>query len=120
MITTETPLLLKADPQFKNPLMFMPLRRGVMSTYLRVTYARGLTLRMAAEIVKALQPLDVDVAFEHSGIMANARSILSMVAMAAAQGARVYVWANGPDATKAFEIIAKAFAGGFGIKDVAD
>lgn len=83
--------------------------------YLRVTYSEGVTLRMAGEIVKALQPLDAEVAFVHHGHVAHAHSILSIVTLAAAPMDRVYVWAVGPDAELAVEILAKAFAGGLGL-----
>lgn len=90
-------------------------RRGTPTATLRVTHVHGLTLRMAGEIVKALQPLDAEVALEHNGGVANARSILSVVCLAAACGDRVRVWAVGPDCTRAVEVLARAFAGGFGM-----
>jgi phosphotransferase system HPr (HPr) family protein len=90
-------------------------KQTAIGVYLRVTAEDGLTLRMAGEIVQALQPLDVDVAFVHRGVVANARSILSIVSLAAAHADRVYVWARGEDAELAVEILAQAFAGGQGL-----
>jgi len=97
----------------------MAQKQAAIGVYLRVAAEDGLTLRMAGEIVQALQPLDVDVAFVHHGIVANARSILSIVSLAAAQSDRVYVWAHGQDAERAVEILAKAFAGGQGLTPTA-
>jgi len=116
----------------RRPSAALPTRHGVgasgprtapkqnaIGIYLRVTAEDGLTLRMAGEIVQALQPLDVDVAFVHRGVVANARSILSIVSLAAAQADRVYVWAHGPDAELAVEMLAQAFAGSHGLTPAA-
>jgi len=102
-----------------NNIIDMPVRSGPLQGHLRITDRPGLTLRMAGEIVRALQPLDVDIALEHGGVVANARSVLSIVCLAAPFGARVSVWANGADAPLAVEIIAKAFRGGRIIREAA-
>lgn len=94
-------------------------KRYAIGTYLRVTHINGVTLRMAGEIVKAVQPLNVKITLIYKGVAADADSILSIASLAAGYGAKVYVWANGPDTTQAVEILAKVFAGGFGIKDTA-
>lgn len=94
-------------------------RRYAIGTYLRVTQINGVTLRMAGEIVKAVQPLNVKITLIYKGVAADADSILSIASLAAGYGAKVYVWANGPDTSQAIEILAKVFAGGFGIKDTA-
>jgi phosphocarrier protein HPr len=113
------PVVLTKDSNVMNEstqTMEAPASLGVLSTYLRVTHAGGLTLRMAGEIVRALQPLDVQITLIYAGVIADARSILSLVCLAAGRGARVYVSANGPDTARAVEILSKAFAGGFGVK----
>lgn len=94
-------------------------RRYAIGTYLRVTHVNGVTLRMAGEIVKAVQPLNVKITLIYKGVVADADSILSIASLAAGYGAKVYVWANGPDTSHAIEILAKVFAGGFGIRDTA-
>ena len=100
-----------------NQTMQRPVTRSAVGTYLWVTHLGGMTLRMAGEIVKRLQPLDVHVTFVHRGNVADATSIMAMVCLYAGYGSKVYIWATGPDAPLAAEIVAKAFAGGFGPKD---
>ena len=104
---------------YATQAMPLPPKRYAMGTYLRVTHSPGVTLRMAGEIVKALQPLDVRVTLIYDGVVADGRSILSIACLAAGFGARVYVWANGPDTMQAVEILTKALAGGFGVKGTA-
>jgi phosphocarrier protein HPr len=115
----------RKDPMMMNTSSTMnymgtmppPPKRYAIGTYLRVTHTHGVTLRMAGEIVRAVQPLNVKITLIYKGVVADADSILSIAALAAGYGAKVYVWANGPDTTQAIEILAKVFAGGFGMKD---
>jgi phosphotransferase system HPr (HPr) family protein len=92
-------------------------KRYAIGTYLRVTHTHGVTLRMAGEIVRAVQPLNVKITLIYKDVVADTDSILSIAALAAGCGSKVYVWANGPDTTQAIEILAKVFAGGFGMED---
>lgn len=112
------PMVMNTSSTMNYETQIMP-RRYAMGTYLRVTHSGGVTLRMAGEIVKALQPLNVKVTLIHEGVVADTCSILSVACLAAGFGSRIYVWANGPDTMPAVEILTKAFAGGFGIKDAA-
>ena len=93
--------------------MQLPDREKAVGIYLRVTYAGGMTLRMAAEIVKALQPFDVAVSFVHHGFVASARNALEIASMGAVYGDKVYLWAEGPDASLAVQAVMQAFAGNF-------
>jgi len=117
--STRPSAALPTRPAAGSPGVRTAPKQTAIGIYLRVTAEDGLTLRMAGEIVQALQPLDVDVAFVHRGVVANARSILSVVSLAAAYSDRVYVWAHGQDAERAVETLAKAFAGGQGLNPAA-
>lgn len=87
------------------------------SCRLRVVNPNGLHLRAAAEIVKVVRRFSAEITFEHKGVRADARSILSIACLAVAGGSQVSASAIGADAAPALEALARLFARGFADAD---
>ena len=66
----------------------------------------GLHARAAAQLVQAIAGLDAEVRVLKDGQEADARSILGLIMLAAAQGSRIEIRAEGPEAEAAVEAIA--------------
>jgi phosphocarrier protein len=77
----------------------------------------GLHARAANLIVKTASRYKAHITFEKNGMVANAKSIMSLLMLAAGKGAKVVVKAVGEDAQMAVEEIAKLVEGGFGEPD---
>jgi len=78
-----------------------------------VTNALGIHARPASLIVQTATPFDCDVWLEKTGVSANAKSIMSVMMLAAAFETKVLVKANGKDEQMALEAICKLFASNF-------
>lgn len=74
----------------------------------------GLHTRPAMEIVKLLQKYKSDVFFTYKGETVNAKSIMSILMLAAKKNAQITVSAEGADAEKALEELSAAFEAQFG------
>lgn len=74
----------------------------------------GLHARAAAKLVRTASQFEADVEVIKDGKAANAKSIMSIMMLAAAQGATVEVSADGPDETAAIESIENLIADRFG------
>jgi phosphocarrier protein HPr len=81
---------------------------------LRIINAMGLHTRPATAIVKLLQNCHSEVHFNYRGEMANAKSILGLLTLAAAYGARIQVSVEGADALEVIDKLEEAFQNGFG------
>lgn len=80
----------------------------------RVKNALGLHTRPATFIVKLLQNCKSDVNFVHKKESINAKSILSILMLAAKKNSQITVTIEGEDAEDIMDKLAVAFETGFG------
>jgi phosphocarrier protein HPr len=85
-----------------------------METWVRVTNELGLHTRPASAIVKLLQTTKSEVLFTYKKDTVNARSILSILMLAAKKNARIHIRVTGEDAEEVVEKLVRGFEGGFG------
>ncbi|HZI10858.1 MAG TPA: HPr family phosphocarrier protein [Myxococcus sp.] len=89
-----------------------------MATVAEGTYeiinALGLHARAAAQMVKVANRFKSDVTLEAQGQRANAKSIMGVLMLAAAQGTQVKVTCKGDDAEACLKELAKLIADRFG------
>ena len=74
----------------------------------------GMHLRPAQQIVQTVLKFGCEVHFEKDGHRVNAKSIMGLLTLAAAQGARIRVICEGDDAEKAAAAVRKVIESGFG------
>ena len=74
----------------------------------------GLHARACAQIVRNAARFRARISLRFAGRVANARSIVAVMMLAAAMGSTVTVVAEGPDEAQAVEAIASLFDDGFG------
>ena len=82
----------------------------------KVKNALGLHTRPAAAIVKMLQPWKSSVFFTYKNETINARSIMSILMLAAKKNSQIVVTAEGDDAEAAMRVMVRAFEEQFGEK----
>jgi phosphocarrier protein HPr len=80
----------------------------------RVKNALGLHARPATVIAKLLQGTTSDVSFTYRKETINARSIMSILMLAATKNSSITVTVNGEDASETMERIITAFENQFG------
>lgn len=83
---------------------------------IKVKNSLGLHTRPAASIVKILQPSKSSVSFTYKNETINARSIMSILMMAAKKNAVIEVTMEGIDAESTMENLVTAFEMEFGEK----
>lgn len=76
----------------------------------------GLHTRPAATIVKILQPLKSSVFFTHKQETVNARSIMSLLILAAQKNTNIEIVVEGEDAEITMKQLIEAFENEFGEK----
>ncbi len=83
---------------------------------LPIVNALGLHARAAAQLVRlaATFPCRLTLVRDDTGLTADAKSILSVLQLAAAHGTSVYVTADGDGEAEAIAAIERLFATGFG------
>lgn len=81
---------------------------------LRVKNSLGLHTRPATVIVKLLQDCKCDVNFSHKRDSVNAKSIMSILMLAACKNSQIVVTVDGEDAENTMAKIVSAFEDGFG------
>ena len=81
---------------------------------------KGLHARAAAKLSKLASEFESKVEVSHDGQQANARSIMDLLMLVAAQGCEVELAASGPDAAEAVAAIASLIADGIGERGEAD
>lgn len=81
---------------------------------LKVKNALGLHTRPATVIVKILQNCKSQVTFKYNKEVINAKSILSILMLAAQQDAQIVVTIEGNDAEEMMGKLAEAFQNNFG------
>lgn len=82
----------------------------------KVKNSLGLHTRPAAAIVKLLQPRKSSVFFTYHGEKINARSIMSILMLAAKKNSSITISVEGEDAEMTMEHLCKAFEDEFGEK----
>lgn len=80
----------------------------------RVKNALGLHTRPATQIVKLLQNCKSDVSFQYKRESVNAKSILSILMLAAKKNTQLVVTVEGEDADEIMKKLVSAFDTGFG------
>ncbi len=83
---------------------------------IKVKNSLGLHTRPAATIVKLLQPLKSAVSFTYKDETVNARSIMSILMLAAKKNAQIIITVDGADAEMAMRRLIAAFEDEFGEK----
>jgi len=74
----------------------------------------GLHARPAARLVETVLQFRSDVHINHDGNKVNAKSIMGLLTLAAAQGSSLLVTCNGPDAEEALNAVRELIESGFG------
>ena len=87
-----------------------------LSCKVKVKNPLGLHTRPAAVIVKMLQPLKSSVYFTYKNETINARSIMSILMLAARKNSQIVITIEGEDADSAMRLIVRAFEEQFGEK----
>lgn len=82
----------------------------------KIKNALGLHTRPAAAIVKLIQPYKSSVRFTYKTETINARSIMSILMLAAQRNTVVEITVEGEDAELTMETLVKGFDEGFGEK----
>jgi phosphocarrier protein FPr len=78
-----------------------------------VTNPHGLDLRCVRLLVQTTFQFEAEVEVSHGNTTVNGKSILDLMALGASCGALVEVRAYGPDASQAFQAIARLFEHAF-------
>ena len=81
---------------------------------IEVVNRAGIHTRPASMIVKTSAKYKSDVYLMRDGFSINAKSIIGVMTLAAEQGAKLLIRADGPDENEAVENLAQLFADGFG------
>lgn len=77
----------------------------------------GLHARAASRVVALARRFESDIQLRHANNLADAKSIMSVLLLAAPQGARLEVELSGPDADAALLALRELFAERFGEPD---
>jgi phosphocarrier protein len=80
---------------------------------LEIVNRLGLHARAAALVVKATQGFDAEVTIAKDGQVVNGRSIMGIMMLAAEQGSRIEVTAQGPQAGEVLDAIRALVAARF-------
>ena len=73
----------------------------------------GLHLRAAGTLVQVAGDFSAEIWLEHGRMRANAKSIMSVLSLAAAKGVKLRITATGTDEERAIEAIAALIERGF-------
>jgi len=82
----------------------------------KVKNKMGLHVRPASTIAKLLQKSQSNVTLTYKGESVNARSIMSIMILAAPKNARLHLLVEGNDAKETLEALMQAFESQFGEK----
>lgn len=77
---------------------------------------KGLHTRPATELVRCAQGFECDVFLSYRGISVNAKSLLEILMLSAAQNAKVEIEAQGEDADEAVNALEKLARNRFNIR----
>lgn len=87
-----------------------------ISRKVKVKNSLGLHTRPAAAIVKLLQPKKSSVFFVYKNETINARSIMSILMLAAQKNTQIEIIVEGVDAEQTMDVLVEAFEMEFGEK----
>ena len=87
---------------------------GEVTEEIVVVNTLGLHARPAAAMVNTVLPFKSDVHINVNGHQVNAKSIMGLLTLAAAQGTVMTVTCKGEDAEEAIEAVRKLVESGFG------
>jgi phosphocarrier protein HPr len=79
----------------------------------QVVNRAGMHARPAAEFVKVAGRFSADITVEKDGLEVNGKSIMGVLMLAAEQGSRLRLTAQGSDALQALEALVALVGGGF-------
>ena len=85
-----------------------------LTEVMAVVNSMGLHARPAAKLVQTVLQFESDVQINVNGQRVNAKSIMGLLTLAAAQGTRMTVTAQGPDADQAMQAVRELIASDFG------
>jgi phosphocarrier protein len=85
-----------------------------LSEQMVVVNPLGMHARPAAKVVQTVLQFASDVHFQLNSHRVNAKSIMGLLTLAAAQGSVVLVTCKGADAQAALDAVRELFASGFG------
>lgn len=74
----------------------------------------GLHARASSKLVELAMQFDAEICLERSGRCANAKSLMSVMMLAANKGSNIIISANGSDEDEAMRQILELFANKFG------
>ena len=83
------------------------------SRKIKINNDLGIHLRAAGVLAQVAGGFESDIWLERDGTRANAKSIMSILSLAASQGVELEIIAEGPDSEAAVETIAKLIDEGF-------
>jgi phosphocarrier protein HPr len=88
----------------------------MLEAEVKITNRLGLHARAAAQLVRLAGQFKSEVKLKHSdnNVVADAKSILSVLTLAAAYGTLLKIEADGADEEKAIAAIEELFSNGFG------
>lgn len=88
----------------------------MLETEVKVVNPLGLHARAAAQLVRAAGRFDSDIKLKRAdnNSSADAKSILSVLTLAAARGTKIGITTVGSDEKEALQLIEQLFADGFG------
>lgn len=88
----------------------------MLETKITVSNQLGLHARAAAQLVRLAGTFQstVEIQRTDNGVSANAKSILSVLTLAASKGIELVIKADGADEKEAVRILEELFSGGFG------
>lgn len=81
-----------------------------------VVNSKGLHTRPSTELVKCASTFKSDIQLQYHDLTVNAKSLLGILMLAAARGARINIEASGHDAKEAVESICHLAGNGFNIQ----
>ncbi len=88
----------------------------MLEAEVKITNRLGLHARAAAQLVRLAGQFKSEVKLKHSdnNVVADAKSILSVLTLAAARGTKIEITTVGSDEKEALQLIERLFADGFG------
>lgn len=94
----------------------------MLNARLTVINELGLHARAAANLVRDVSPFQSDITLVRADISrsADAKSILSLLTLAATKGTVLEIVVDGPDENLALVALQGAFEGGFGANDIQE
>lgn len=91
------------------------MEKRVKATF-TVMNSKGLHTRPSTELVKCASTFKAEIQLHYHDLTVNAKSLLGILMLAAARGARISIEASGDDASEAVDSICQLAGNGFNIQ----